>query len=108
MKKINIAVVGLGQIGNYLLHELNSKKRDIELKTGKQMMKEGQKERKKLIDTGRAFQFQYSKGLHAIEPGDLDKFKDNMRKPKPASASGATLFKNFLIFLLDIIFYPHF
>ena len=53
------------------------------LKTGKQMMKEGQKERKKLIDTGRAFQFQYSKGLHAIEPGDLDKFKDNMRKPKP-------------------------
>ena len=37
MKKINIAVVGLGQIGNYLLHELNSKKRDIELKTGKQI-----------------------------------------------------------------------
>ena len=31
MKKINIAVVGLGQIGNYLLHDLNSKKRDIEL-----------------------------------------------------------------------------
>ena len=28
MKKINIAVVGLGQIGNYLLHELNSKKKD--------------------------------------------------------------------------------
>ena len=27
MKKINIAVVGLGQIGNYLLHELNSKKK---------------------------------------------------------------------------------
>ena len=37
MKKINIAVVGLGQIGNYLLHELNSKKKDIELKTGKQI-----------------------------------------------------------------------
>ena len=35
MRKINIAVVGLGQIGNYLLHELNSKKKDIELKTGK-------------------------------------------------------------------------
>ena len=28
MKKINIAVVGLGQIGNYLLHELNSKKKE--------------------------------------------------------------------------------
>ena len=53
------------------------------LKTGKQMMKEGQKERKKLIDTGRAFQFQYSKGLHAIEPGRKSEFKDSMKKPKP-------------------------
>ena len=34
MKKINIAVVGLGQNGNYLHHELNSKKKDIELNTG--------------------------------------------------------------------------
>ena len=33
MKKINIALVGLGQIGNYLLNELNKKKRDIEIKT---------------------------------------------------------------------------
>jgi len=32
---INIAVVGLGQVGIYLLNELNSKKKDIELKTGK-------------------------------------------------------------------------
>jgi len=36
-KKINIAVVGLGQIGNYLLNELNIKKKDIELKTGKKI-----------------------------------------------------------------------
>ena len=35
--KINIAVIGLGQIGNYLLNELNSKKKDIELKTGKKI-----------------------------------------------------------------------
>ena len=35
--KINIAVVGLGQIGNYLLNELNTKKKDIELKTGKKI-----------------------------------------------------------------------
>ena len=35
--KINIAVVGLGQIGNYLLNELNTKKNDIELKTGKKI-----------------------------------------------------------------------
>jgi len=37
MKKINIALVGLGQIGNYLLNELNKKKKDIELKTGKKI-----------------------------------------------------------------------
>ena len=34
-KTINIAVIGLGQVGNYLLNELNTKKKDIELKTGK-------------------------------------------------------------------------
>ncbi len=37
MKKINIALVGLGQIGNYLFNELNKKKNDIELKTGKKI-----------------------------------------------------------------------
>jgi len=36
-KKINIAVVGLGQVGNYLLNELNNKKKDIELKTRKKI-----------------------------------------------------------------------
>ena len=34
---INIAVVGLGQIGGFLLNELNIKKKDIELKTGKKI-----------------------------------------------------------------------
>ncbi len=34
-KKLNIAIVGLGQIGNYLYNELNSKKKDILKKTGK-------------------------------------------------------------------------
>tara|TARA_Y100000590_G_scaffold340722_2_gene388613 strand:+ start:449 stop:1738 length:1290 start_codon:yes stop_codon:yes gene_type:complete len=34
-KKINIAVVGLGQIGSYLLNEINKKKKDIQNKTGK-------------------------------------------------------------------------
>ncbi len=37
MKKINVALVGLGQIGNYLMNELNKKKKDIELKTGKKI-----------------------------------------------------------------------
>ena len=36
-KNVNIAVVGLGQVGNYLLNELNTKKKDIELKTGKKI-----------------------------------------------------------------------
>ena len=38
MKKIfNIAIVGLGQVGIYLLNELNIKKKDIEKKTGKKI-----------------------------------------------------------------------
>jgi len=34
---LNIAVVGLGQVGNYLLNELNIKKKEIELITGKRI-----------------------------------------------------------------------
>ena len=37
-KKINIAVIGLGQIGNYLLNELNNKKKDIEIKQEKKLI----------------------------------------------------------------------
>ena len=36
-RNINIAVVGLGQIGNYLFNELKNKKSDIEKKTGKKI-----------------------------------------------------------------------
>ena len=36
-KIVNIAVVGLGQVGIYLLNELNTKNKDIELKTGKKI-----------------------------------------------------------------------
>ena len=36
-KNINIAVVGLGQVGIYLLNELNRKKKEIEFKTGKKI-----------------------------------------------------------------------
>ena len=35
--KINIAIVGLGQIGNFLLNEINNKKKEIEIKTGKKI-----------------------------------------------------------------------
>ncbi len=36
-KTINIAVVGLGQVGIYLYNELNFKKKEIEIKTGKKI-----------------------------------------------------------------------
>tara|TARA_B100000579_G_scaffold355262_1_gene310527 strand:- start:12 stop:1304 length:1293 start_codon:yes stop_codon:yes gene_type:complete len=36
--KINIAIVGLGQIGGYLLNEINNKKKSIEIKTGKKLI----------------------------------------------------------------------
>ena len=36
-KNINIAVIGLGQIGSYVYNELNIKKKDIEIKNGKKI-----------------------------------------------------------------------
>ena len=36
-KIVNVAVVGLGQVGNYLFNELIIKKKDIELKTGRRV-----------------------------------------------------------------------
>ena len=35
--KFNIAIIGLGQIGNFLLNELNKKKVEIESKTKKKI-----------------------------------------------------------------------
>ena len=36
-KIVKIAIIGLGQVGNYLYRELNLKKNDIEVKTGKKI-----------------------------------------------------------------------
>ena len=36
-KNINIAIIGLGQIGIYLYNELLKKKKEIEIKTGKKI-----------------------------------------------------------------------
>ncbi len=36
-KNVNIAIVGLGQVGNYLYNQLNLKKKEIELKTNKKI-----------------------------------------------------------------------
>ncbi len=57
-------------------------KAESKLKTGKEMMKEAQKARKNLVDTGRAFQFKHSKSYHAVKPGDKDQYKPQMKKPK--------------------------
>ena len=59
-------------------------KAEGKIKSGKQMMKEGQKERKKLIDTKRAFQFKHTKSTHAIKPGEDPnvKYKGNVREQK--------------------------
>ena len=58
-------------------------KSDKKVETGKKMMREGQKERKRMVDTGRAFQFKHSKSFHAVKPGDKDQYRPNMKKPKP-------------------------
>ena len=36
-KVINIAIVGLGQIGNYLYHEIIQKKKELEIISGKKI-----------------------------------------------------------------------
>ena len=53
------------------------------IKKGKEMMREGQRERKRMVDTGRAFQFKNVKSYHAINPGEKDKYKASMKVPKP-------------------------
>jgi len=59
-------------------------KAEGKIKSGKQMIKEGQKERKTMVDTKRAFQFKHTKGFHAIKPGDKPevKYKGNVREQK--------------------------
>ena len=45
------------------------------IEKGKQLMKEGQKERKGMVATGKAFQFRDKKSYHAMNPGDKSKYK---------------------------------
>ena len=46
------------------------------VKEGKKMMKEGQRERKKMRETGTAFSFKDKKSYHAIDPrGDVQRYK---------------------------------
>ena len=45
------------------------------IETGKKLMKEGQKTRKNMKDTGTAFQFKSSKSYHTVDIGDKEKYK---------------------------------
>jgi hypothetical protein len=84
MKKGAQASVDKVKSDEYLkrIRELN--KAESKIKSGKQMMKEGQKSRKKMIDTKRAFQFKHGKSTHPIKPGDKPeiKYKGNVREQK--------------------------
>ena len=53
------------------------------IRTGKKMMQEGQRARKKMVDTGRAFQFKGVKSYHAMGPGDKEKYGKSMKVAGP-------------------------
>ena len=73
-KLVNIAIVGLGQIGIYLYNELNKKKREIENKTGKKIQivaisaKNKDKKRKFKIDK----KIFYSNALNIFSKKKID------------------------------------
>ena len=49
-------------------------KAEEKVRKGREMMREGQKERKRMVDTGRAFQFKHG-SRHAVKPGENPKTK---------------------------------
>ena len=63
------------------------------MSTGKQMMKEAQKERKNLVDTGRAFKFRSGKEIYTITPGENPKVKFASTIAKDAGRSKIKKFK---------------
>jgi hypothetical protein len=84
MKKGAQASVDKVKSDEYLKRIRELDKAEGKIKSGKQMMKEGQKSRKKMIDTKRAFQFKHGKSTHPIKPGDKPeiKYKGNVREQK--------------------------
>ena len=58
-------------------------KADDKVKKGKEMMRSGERERKRMVDTGRAFQFKHGKSFHAMNPGDKEKYAASMKVAKP-------------------------
>ena len=64
-----------GKSEEYLRRIRKLDKAEKKVATGKKMMQEGQKARKGMQETGTAFKFKRSKSYHAIEPGDVGKYK---------------------------------
>jgi len=60
-------------------------KTKTKMESGRKMMREAQKEQKKLVDTGRAFQFKGSRSLHSVRPGENPKkqYKGLIKEDKP-------------------------
>ena len=60
-------------------------KTKAKMESGRKMMREAQKERKKLVDTGRAFQFKGSRSIHSVRPGENPKkqYKGLIKEDKP-------------------------
>ena len=85
VKKVNLNVT------SKRIDDVN-KVRD-KMKTGKQMMKEAQQERKNLVDTGRAFKFRSGKEIYSIRPGENPKVKFKDTIAKDAGRTPAKKFK---------------
>ena len=63
------------------------------METGKQMMREAQKERQRLVDTGRAFKFRGGKEIYSIRPGENPKVKFKNTIEKDAGRTPEKKFK---------------
>ena len=64
-----------GKSEEYLRRIRKLDKAEEKVSKGKKMMQEGQKERKRMRDTGTAFQFRNKKTWHPLKPGDKKKYK---------------------------------
>ena len=64
-----------GKSKEYLRRIQKLDKTQTKVSEGKKMMKEGQRERKRMRDTGRAFSFRNKKTYHAVQPGDKKRYK---------------------------------
>ena len=68
-----------GKSDEYLRRIRKLDKAETKVQTGKKMMKEGQKQRKQMKDTGTAFQFKTKRSFHPIKPGERKKYKINKK-----------------------------